>query len=216
MESFKRSVRELPGDPRQLTLEYHSWEYARREDDLDGLDEWSVSVRLRRPGDRDAGAAVGSMTFFRLRQDERFSPWPWSDAERDGADHDLFQLVLGVYDLGRGGYRQEFRDSVTSADGDLLALYDITLDKAWRGFGLGPVLACQAVWALAGGCSAVTVATHVSEQLTGLWEDIGFRRCVRPLGHLLDPRSAEAREPRNEQRRKFDALADAYHAALRG
>ncbi|GAA3815335.1 hypothetical protein GCM10023083_56810 [Streptomyces phyllanthi] len=203
------------------------------EGDRDGLDEWTVSPRVERFKERTAGGVIGSMTLFRLRHDDRFSPFPWADAQT--YDEDLFHLVLGLYDLGNGGYRQAFRDSVVSSDGDLLVLYDIRLDSAWRGFGLGPILASQAIWALADGCSAVTVATHISEyagderrsptheqwtraneKITALWESIGFRRRANPLGHLLDPGTTEARDLRNEQRKKFDALADAYRAALRG
>ncbi|MEU3731154.1 hypothetical protein AB0E81_17290 [Streptomyces sp. NPDC033538] len=82
-----------------------------------------------------------------MRMDDRFSPFPFSDAEN--YDMGLSNLVLGVYDLGGGGYRQEFRDVMTSSDGDLLILFDMRVDKAWRGFGLGPVLASEAIWALA-------------------------------------------------------------------
>ncbi|MFD7057850.1 hypothetical protein [Streptomyces sp. NPDC059906] len=42
-----------------------------------------------------------------------------------------------------------------------------------------------------------------------------FRQRTRPLGHLLDPRSGEARDLRNERRRDLDALADAWRDSLR-
>ncbi|MFC9465663.1 hypothetical protein [Streptomyces coelicoflavus] len=216
MISPKRSAGQLPGDPRRLNLEYRTWHFVASEGDENGFDEWDVSVRSSRYLDRPKGAAaktvpheIGSMRLFRLRMDERFSPFPFSDAE--AYDTDLSNLVLGVYDLGRGGYRQEFRDAVTTCDGDLLVLFDVRLDPAWRGFGLGPVLVAEAVWTLADGCSAVLAASHGS----ALWESVGFRRRAGPLGHLLDPRTDEARGLRNERRRDLDALADAWRESLR-
>ncbi|MFG3131207.1 hypothetical protein [Streptomyces tendae] len=223
MISPKRSVDELPGNPRLLNLEYRSSHFVSSEGDENGFDEWHVSIRSGRSPE------IGRMTLFRLRMDERFSPFPFSDAE--GYDVGLSNLVLGVYDLGRGGYAPEFRDEMTTCDGDLLALYEIRLDPAWRGFGLGPVLAAEAVWTLADGCSAVTTATHptefpdrprseaeyrrAAEKIAALWESVGFRQRTRPLGHLLDPRSGEARDLRNVRRRDLDALADAWRESLR-
>ncbi|MFA3876518.1 hypothetical protein ABS735_22980 [Streptomyces sp. MMCC 100] len=239
MISSQRSAEELPGDPRRLNLEYRTWHFVGSEGDEDGFDEWRVSVRSSRFLDRPRWSAgktvqheIGSMRLFRLRMDERFSPFPFSDAE--AYDTDLSNLVLGVYDLGRGGYRQEFRDAMTTCDGDLLVLFDMRLDPAWRGFGLGPVLAAEAVWTLADGCSAVLAATHITEfpgapdapmgeaafrrageKIAALWESVGFRRRAGPLGHLLDPRTDEARELRNERRRDLDALANAWRESLR-
>ncbi len=234
--SSKRSADQLPGDPRRLNLEYRTWHFVGSEGDENGFDAWDVSVRSSRYLDRPEGSAtqtvrheIGSMRLFRLRMDERFSPFPFSDAE--GYDVGLSHLVLGVYDLGRGGYRQEFRDAVTDCDGDLLVLFDMRLDPAWRGFGLGPVLAAEAVWTLADGCSAVITATHptelpdapmgeaafgrAGEKIAALWESVGFRRRAGSLGHLLDPRTDEARDLRNERRRDLDALADAWRGSLR-
>ncbi|GGQ85106.1 hypothetical protein [Streptomyces flaveolus] len=229
MTPFTRSPSDLPADPRLLTLKYQLTHDVSSETDRDGLEEWTVSIRAKRFKNRTIGGVIGSMTLFRLRQDTRFSPYPWADAEL--YDEALFNLVLGIYDLGNGGYRQAFRDAMVSCDGDLLVLFRVRLDHAWRGFGLGPILASQAVWTLADGCSAVAVETKVSETLEGrrplsqtewteanqkitaLWEGIGFRRRTNPLGHLLDPKTAEARDARNEQRRRFDALARAYRTA---
>ncbi|MGW7660152.1 hypothetical protein [Streptomyces sp. NPDC054756] len=213
MEQYGRPIGELPGDPRRLTLEYRLGESLSGVDDRYGVEEWTVSVRVARFRDRTVGGAVGSLTFFRLRQDERFSPFPAGDAE--GEDRALFHTVMGCYDLGRGGYSREFRDSVTSADGDLLVLRDVRLDPEWRGAGLGPVLASQALWTLATGCAAVAAAPP-GPALTARCVSLGFRRRPRPLGHLLDPAAGEARDAREEQRRRYDALADAWRAAHRG
>ncbi|MER7720890.1 hypothetical protein ABTX99_28825 [Streptomyces flaveolus] len=229
MTPFKRPPSDLPADPRLLALEYQLTHAVSSEEGRDGLDEWTVSIRAERFRNRTVGGVIGSMTLFRLRQDIRFSPYPWADAERH--DEALFNLVLGIYDLGNGGYRQAFRNTMESCDGDLLVLFNVRLDQAWRGFGLGPILASQAIWTLADGCSAVAVETMVSEnpegrhprsqaewtqandKITALWESVGFRRRSNPLGHLLDPKTAEARNARNEQRRRFDALAHAYRTA---
>ncbi|XUN29977.1 hypothetical protein ACRAS1_16460 [Streptomyces lividans] len=75
MISPKRSADELPGDPRRLNLEYRTWHFVGSAGDENGFDEWHVSVRSGR------SAEIGSMKLFRLRMDERFSPFPFSDAQ---------------------------------------------------------------------------------------------------------------------------------------
>ncbi|MGQ4440573.1 hypothetical protein ACN6LI_005766 [Streptomyces violaceoruber] len=54
---------------------------------------------------------------------------------------------------------------------------------------------------------------RAAEKIAARWKDVGFRWRARPLGHLLDPRSGEARDLRNERRGDLDALADAWRAA---
>lgn len=104
---------------------------------------------------------------------------------------------------------------MTRPDGDLLVLHHTELDPAWRGFGLGPVLASEAIWTPADGCGAVVVPPR-DEGDAARWERIGFRRRVRPLGHLLDPGSPEALALRRERRADLGALAESCLAALRG
>ncbi|MEU0911291.1 hypothetical protein [Streptomyces althioticus] len=230
MEPFRRPIEELPGDPRGLSLEYRQRQPLSGHEEPDGLDEWTVTAKVKRFWNRAAGGDIGSLTVLRLRQDERFSPHPWSGLEADADHFEAFQTVLGCYDLGKGGYRQVFRDTMASADGDLLVLTRIRLDPEWRGFGLGAVFASQALWTLADGCSAVAVdirppvVTDEGRRLTSAeWDraierlaafsrSLGFRRRPRPLGHLLDPASEEARDAREEHRRRYDALVDAWCA----
>ncbi|MDG9727695.1 hypothetical protein [Streptomyces sp. DH41] len=107
MISLRRSVDDLPGDPRRLNLEYRSWHFVGSERDENGFDEWDVSIRANRFLDRATWSAaktaqdeIGSMRLFRMRMDDRFSPFPFSDAQ--SYDMGLSNLVLGVYDLGGG------------------------------------------------------------------------------------------------------------------
>ncbi|MFC0497520.1 hypothetical protein ACFFKE_22260 [Streptomyces mutabilis] len=88
MISSKRSVDELPGDPRRLNLEYRSWHFVSSAGDRNGFDEWHVSVWSNRFLDRPKWSAtetvqddIGSMRLFRMRMDDRFSPFPFADAE---------------------------------------------------------------------------------------------------------------------------------------
>ena len=211
-------------------MEYRQRQVLSGQEEPDGLDEWTVTAKVKRFWNRTVGGDIGSLTVLRLRQDERFSPHPWSGLEGDAEYSEAFRTVLGCYDLGRGGYRQVFRDTMTSADGDLLVLTRVRLDPEWRGFGLGPVFASQALWTLADGCSAVAVGItppavtdegrrltsaewdRAVERLAALSRSLGFRRRPRPLGYLLDPASEEARDAREEHRRRYDALADAWCA----
>ncbi|WP_405876545.1 hypothetical protein OG762_46545 [Streptomyces sp. NBC_01136] len=45
----------------------------------------------------------------------------------------------------------------------MLILDRVSLDSAWRGFGLGPVLAAEAIRRLSGGCCAVAVFPAMGE-----------------------------------------------------
>ncbi|MFJ4959998.1 hypothetical protein ACIQCR_32380 [Streptomyces sp. NPDC093249] len=58
---------------------------------------------------------------------------------------------------GRTGYSAAFEKAVAHPVGDLVILDRVSLDKAWRGFWLGPALAAEAIRRLSGGCCAVAV-----------------------------------------------------------
>ncbi|MFJ8183579.1 hypothetical protein [Streptomyces sp. NPDC096105] len=76
MGPYRCPIEELPGEPGRLWPEYHLREPVSGVGDRDGIDEWSVSVRLERFRNRAVGGVVGSPAFSRFRQDERFSPSP--------------------------------------------------------------------------------------------------------------------------------------------
>jgi GNAT superfamily N-acetyltransferase len=92
--------------------------------------------------------------------------------------------------------------------GDLLILDRVSLDRAWRGFGLGPILAAEALRRLSGGCCAVAAYPAMGEypedreqvteayrrrakkKIAALWESIGFQPFRRGLASRHVPAAA--------------------------
>ncbi|KND36528.1 N-acetyltransferase [Streptomyces acidiscabies] len=193
----RRPATDLPADPRGLSLDYRQSRFASREGEWDGADEWTVTVRLRRRGRRTVEeiGEIGELKLVRARKAELFN-WQPEDFEEPG----VRDALLGIFDMGHGGYRPPFHDHITSTD-------DVRLDPDWRGFGLGAIVVSEAIWTLADGCSAIAATTSH-------WESVGFRLRPPPLGYLLDPRDPEAVALRELRRREFGELCDAYRAAF--
>ncbi|MGJ5896921.1 hypothetical protein DF268_18620 [Streptomyces sp. V2] len=198
----QRPASDLPADPRGLALEHRQSRVVSGEGEWGGADEWTVTVRVDRFRNRTAGGDIGELKLIRARKAELFN-WQPEDFPEPG----VRDALLGIFDMGHGGYRPPFHDHITSTDGDLLVLHSVQLDPAWRGFGLGAILVSEAVWTLADGCSAVADTTF-------RWGAVGFRLRPAPLGYLLDPRDREALALRELQRREFGGLCEAYRAAL--
>lgn len=198
----RRPATDLPADPRDLALEYEQVRQVSREGEWDGADDWTVTVRLRGRGRSGwtpvEPGEIGELKLVRARKAELFN-WQPEDFTEPG----VRDALLGIFDMGHGGYRPPFQDHITSTDGDLLVLDDVRLDPDWRGFGLGAIVVSEAIWTLADGCSAIAATTSH-------WESVGFRLRPPPLGYLLDPRDPEAVALRELRRREFGELCDAY------
>jgi hypothetical protein len=71
----------------------------------------------------------------------------------DAQSGDLESIASGVLDDGE--YSDAFQETIDCSVGDLLILDRVFLARPWRGFGLGPVFAAEAIRRLSGGCCAV-------------------------------------------------------------
>ncbi|MFE2689690.1 hypothetical protein [Streptomyces mirabilis] len=197
----KRLVGELSSDPARLHLHYGHGHPAVPYDFEGTLESWYVKVTYGMAGDEEwedegsrapaAGTEVGHVILWRLRDYTGDNRWEAADAE-SGDLAVIASAVLGR--SGRAGYSAAFEKAVTHRVGDLLILDRVHLDRAWRGFGLGPILAAEAIRRLSGGCCAVAAYPDMAgypedrEQLTeacrrqakkkiaALWESIGFQR----------------------------------------
>jgi GNAT superfamily N-acetyltransferase len=211
----RRPVSELPGDPGTLSLEYRLSD----DEQTDALWPWRVSVLARR-------RKVGSFTFYRLLDDGRGAALGAAELE----DLGLYNTVLPFTSWTGGGVEADFRDRVTRPSPDLLVMWEARLDPAWRGFGLGPVLAAEAIETLATGCCAVLTCTVTRERpadasarspeeyrrgeaaLAATWQQVGFRYDGSRLLGMLDPAGADCRRSREHLRARRAALADADRA----
>ncbi|WP_081236541.1 hypothetical protein [Streptomyces viridosporus] len=203
----------------------------------DTLESWHVAVTYGTAGDEEwedeedrdsrapaAGTEVGHLILWRLRDYTGDNRWEAADAE-SGDLEVIVSAVLGR--SGRTGYSPVFEKAVTHPVGDLLILDRVSLDKAWRGFGLGPALAGEAIRRLSGGCCAVAVFPGMGEypedreevteayrrqakkKIAALWENIGFQPFRRGVW-LLDTALRGPEELMLARRAELRALGAAF------
>ncbi|WP_436960336.1 hypothetical protein [Streptomyces sp. SudanB182_2057] len=232
---MKRPVDELPGDPGRLSLEYRHQHPAQLRAEYDAIYEWTVSVAEQRrrhkwaaAWDTVPGPEIGSFTFFRLRDVGPCSALSAAETY----DTELYNTVLSLV-AWDSSIEEAFRGIVEKPSGDLLVLFRAWLDRSWRGFGLGPVLAAEAMQTLGAGCCAVIVWPKMTEEPEGntpvtreywtdanariaaMWETAGFRRHAGTGIYVLDPARPDHAETQAALRGDLAALTDAYKAALR-
>ncbi|MET9378833.1 hypothetical protein ABZX98_32650 [Streptomyces sp. NPDC002992] len=238
----KRPVTELPGDPVRLHLHYGHGHPAVPYDFEDTLEPWHVTVTHGLAGDEEwdddeaanshapaPGTKVGRLILWRLRDYTSDNQWEAADAE-SGDLEVIASAVLGR--SGHHGYSAAFEKAVAQPVGDLLILDRVSLDKAWRGFGLGPVLAAEAIRRLSGGCCAVAVYPAMGEypedreqvseayrrqakkKIAALWQSIGFQPFRRGVW-LLDTALRQQEEALQARRADLNALSTAFQRTSR-
>lgn len=241
MSPARRPASELPGDPARLQLLYTHGHPAVPYEDEDTLESWHVSVRAFHgeeeeceDGCTDAceqliehGSEVGHLRLWRLREDTGADRWMVADA----VSGDLESIVSAVLDGEE--YSAAFEEAIEMPVGDLLILDRVFLSRPWRGFGLGPLFAAEAVRRLSGGCCAVAAEPGMDEwpenreevtdayrarakmKIAALWESIGFHAFQRGV-HLLDTSLQEPVDLHQQRRKDLEGLSDAYRAHLTG
>ncbi|WP_035841567.1 hypothetical protein [Kitasatospora azatica] len=232
----RRPISELPGDPAHLRFVYSHAHPAEPYEFEDTLEAWGVSV-LAPPSDEEdedydpnSAPRVGRVSLYRLRdfaEDDR-----WDAADSWSGDLEVIAAaVLGGYGR-RQGYAKAFENRITQPVGDLLILDRVHLDREWRGFGLGPIIAAEAIRRLSPGCCAVAAYPAMSEypqnreevtdtyrkrakkKIAALWESIGFER-FRNGVWLLDTALQEPIDLHRARRADLLALSHAYRGASR-
>ena len=236
-----RPVAELPGDPSRLHFFYSHGHPAQPWDYEDTLECWRVQVTYGLstdvewddgPADEGAsaplapepGSEIGEVILYRLRAYTGQNRWEAADADSG----DLETIASAVLADDGHDYNDAF-DQEIEGFGDLLILDRFRLDKAWRGFGLGPYCAAEAIRRLAGGCCAVATYPGMSEypedrdevteayreeaatKIAALWESIGFHRFQHGVW-LLDTALKEPGERLEERRADLESLSAAYQA----
>jgi GNAT superfamily N-acetyltransferase len=239
MTASPRPVPELPGDPSRLRLVYTHDHSAEPYDFEDTLEWWHVSVRLFHAEEEECphgcseacerateeGTEIGYLHLCRLRDYTADNRWEAADAESG----DLESIVSTVLDPRTGHYTDAFDEAIECPVGDLLILDRVFLDKPWRGFGLGPILAAETIRRLSGGCCAVAAEPGMAEwpdnqeevsesyrqqarrKIAALWESIGFTP-FRNGVYLLDPALRQPGELLTQKRNELLQLAQAYRS----
>ncbi|MEU3190717.1 hypothetical protein ABZ686_08740 [Streptomyces sp. NPDC006992] len=241
MSPAPRPASELLSDPADLRLIYTHGHPAVPYEDEDTLEHWYVSIRAFHDEEEECGGGcteacerliedgseVGYLRLWRLRDYTGADRWTVTDAESG----DLESIASAVLDNGE--YSTAFEEAIECPVGDLLILDRVFLSKPWRGFGLGPAFAAEAVRRLSGGCCAVAAEPGMAEwpenreevtdayrseakrKIAALWESIGFHTFQRGV-QLLDTSLREPVDLLRQRRSDLEDLSAAYQAHLDG
>jgi hypothetical protein len=162
------------------------------ENPSDGPSFWHVSADAWGLEDESATSHVGSFQFYRIE------PLETEDllGVMDGYDGDLGHIAEAIIDSETGEINDELRGSLAGLESDILVLYKAELEEQWRGFGIGAVLAGQAIKQFGHGCLGVVLQPasilprtendaqarqQAAKKIAKAWGKIGFT----PLGEDL-------------------------------
>ncbi|MFD4592867.1 hypothetical protein [Streptomyces rubiginosohelvolus] len=211
-----------PGNPAELYLRISYTDSLSGTPHADTLERWDVAV-LHAQDD----FAVGSMVFYRVHLDRGVHA---AHAMEDESE-DLAEIASVILDAETGYFTDEVSEALEYVGSAMLVMDRVTLDEAWRGFGLGAVLAIEAIHRLMPGCRAIVCSPgiadirehrlreraewdRVTRKIARGWESIGFRR-HRDHVFLLSPTSLVLEEQRDVLRGTAAGLAASWKAADR-
>jgi hypothetical protein len=170
-------------DPGYIQLSYGLEASLDNSDREDTLEKWRVTAHLGEEGsgvevippcdrctarwDRPAAEGgfvdedeecphrlhVGVLELVKVRWGGSQNPF-WAMEEES---QNLYEIAETVFNDERDGYTEEFEELTEVWGEDLLVLDKAELVEGWRGFGLGPMIAADALRRLAPGCRAVMV-----------------------------------------------------------
>jgi GNAT superfamily N-acetyltransferase len=248
-----KTAQQLPADPSQLHLQY-TYAHGLHDDPHDQtVERWDISIRhghnvhdrsrcpvlngtespdvacgARCPAFEEHGLEVGRMTFFRIRLTQGMNAWLAMEEE----SQELYEVAQVLLDEATGYFTDEVGRQLEYVGTDLLVMDRVVLDKPWRGFGLGPVLAAEAINRLEPGCRAVACSPGVSEpdddwkpdqaewdrvmaRIAAAWGRVGFT-LYRENIYLLVPATGVSEDCRTALRVEFQDLCLAWHEADAG
>ncbi|MEU1707604.1 hypothetical protein ABZ478_19700 [Streptomyces sp. NPDC005706] len=225
----------LPANPSLISLSYHHEHPARAYEFDNTLEAWTVAARIdaailaedmaahhdvdQVTLDPIEDVAVGRMSFVRVRMFGPDDPFQAMDAYTG----DLSRIGETVLDIGRSKFAHAFAKTLAHPVGDLLIMDRVILEPAWRGFGLGPVLASVAIRRLSQDCVAVacepgpadgremTEEQHhqAAAKLARLWSTIGFEPFQDGV-HILDCHLQRPQDLLTERQKEFIALCRSW------
>jgi hypothetical protein len=161
------NIAQLPADPSLISLAYHHEHPLQTYEFVDTLEVWTVTARIdadvlaedmaaysdmdQDSSDTVQDIAVGRMSFVRVRM---FGPDHPFEA-MDSYTGDVSRIGEAVLDVAAGEWEPTVEAALAHPVGDLLIMDRVILEPAWRGCGLGPVLAGAAIRRPSQDCVAV-------------------------------------------------------------
>ncbi|MFD6465219.1 hypothetical protein [Streptomyces goshikiensis] len=211
--AFKRPLSQMPSDPSRIQLVYELEASLGNHEHEDTLEKWQVVAHLGEgfglddlpPCDQcaarwnrleeDGGFVdedeeclhrlrVGVLDLVKIRWGGSQNPY-WAMEEES---QNLAEIAEVIFNEEHTGFTEEFEEIADWGGSDVLVLDKAEVVEAWRGFGLGPMIAADAFRRLAPGCCAVMVhpapidATGMSKEewargrdrLREMWATLGF------------------------------------------
>jgi GNAT superfamily N-acetyltransferase len=186
-----------PADPYDITLTYqhrHPWWF-----DADTAPEtWHVSADIYDDSGIHVDAHVADMEIVIVDIYDTRDPF----GLLDGEEADLGLIAETIFSAGDGHLDPELDDLLEPVGSRILILNSVRLGPAWRGFGLGALLAGTAIKKLAGGgraavCYPAPIGEPDEEEpsqaareqaiqaLGRVWAQLGFEH-FRDGVHVLD------------------------------
>ena len=143
---------------------------------------------------------------------------------------DLYETAQVLLDAETGSFTSEVSERLEYVGSALLVMDQVTLEPQWRGAGLAPVLAFEAIHRLMAGCRAIACSPGVTElssqrltdrsewdrvnaKITHGWERIGFR-LYRDNIYLLSPASQDLEEQRGVLRAQLAELGASWRTTI--
>ncbi|MFD7057495.1 hypothetical protein ACFWBS_57960 [Streptomyces mirabilis] len=234
MTTAAPNIAQLPADPSLISLAYHHEHPLQTYEFVDTLEVWTVTARIdadvlaedmaaysameQDSSDAVQDIAVGRMSFVRVRM---FSPDHPFEAV-DSYTGDVSRIGEVVLDVAAGEWEPAFEAVLAHLVGDLLIMDRVILEPAWRGCGLGPVLAGAAIRRPSQDCVAVcepgsadgrelTYDQHreAAVKLGRVWEQLGFEPFQDGV-HVLDCHLQRPQDLLAERQRDFGTLGNTW------
>ncbi|WP_198358370.1 hypothetical protein [Streptomyces fildesensis] len=241
-----KTADQLPADPAQLHLAYAFGHGLHDDAHERTVERWEIAVRhgfevhddercptLTGPEGADNcvgecpaffedGVRVGSMVFYRIRMVQGMNSF-WAMEEES---QELYEIAEVLIDSDTGHFVDELDEDLAGFGSDLLVMDQVVLDKSWRGFGLGQVLAGEAINRLAPGAQVVACSPGISDRedmaasddaewervtakIAAGWQRVGFKEFKEGV-YVIDTGTVAADNALSELRKEFDALTTAW------
>ncbi|BDH07234.1 hypothetical protein [Streptomyces seoulensis] len=180
-----RPPQDLPTNPARLRLQYSHRHRLLDSPQEQTLEQWDVLIQYQ--SDDGTSHDVGTMVFHRVRLTQGMNAWMAMEEESE----ELFEIGNALLDPATGYFTPEAEQRLEYVGTNLLIMERVTLAPAWRGFGLGPILAAEAINRLSPGVRAVAcspgISAHeegwlpeqaefdqINAKIAAAWKSVGF------------------------------------------
>jgi hypothetical protein len=190
-----------------ISLTYTREQFLR--DDLPSVENWHVTVTAHVWTEDNSADRTEDVAHLHLVKGSLVYESLWDDL--DATEADVSTVASAILDIKADDLRDEVLDRVDGSGSSVLILNSVRLATRWRGFGIGALIAGQAILGLDG--DAHVVATYPApldgsegeardravRKLQGVWTRLGFSH-LRDGVYILDPARKDLQEAMDQMR----------------